>query len=155
MSRHKRIDATCQFCGKQFMAMVEQIQRGRGKFCSISCSRKALPLADPLQKIDRSGGLFACWPWNGYRNLDGYGIVSRRRGGRCLAHRYAFEQYVGPIPENSVVLHSCDNPRCCNPAHLSIGTQAENVADMIKKGRARFDRRERANQFGAAGAVLT
>lgn len=142
MSRHERIRAICQFCGAPFMALVDQIKRGRGKFCSTSCGRRARPPIDHFQYIDRGGGLFACWPWQGNRNEDGYGRLSPRRGVIIMAHRYAYERYIGPIPENLKLLHSCDNPPCCNPAHLFIGTQADNVADMIKKGRGRFHFRE-------------
>ena len=49
--------------------------------------------------------------------------------------RYAYEIWVGPIPDGKSVLHRCDNPACCNPAHLFIGTQLDNMRDMIAKGR--------------------
>lgn len=51
------------------------------------------------------------------------------------AHRYAYEQAHGPIPEGFVILHECDNPSCINPEHLRAGTQADNLADMTDKGR--------------------
>jgi HNH endonuclease len=52
-------------------------------------------------------------------------------------HRLAWEHANGPIPEGMQVLHKCDEPRCCNPDHLFLGTQAENMADKVRKGRAR------------------
>jgi hypothetical protein len=52
-----------------------------------------------------------------------------------LAHRFSYEMHVGPIPDGMMVLHSCDNSRCVNPAHLSIGTQTENMLDMHKRNR--------------------
>lgn len=52
-----------------------------------------------------------------------------------LAHRLAFELEYGPIPKDFVVCHRCDNPPCCNPEHLSIGTQADNIADAVSRSR--------------------
>lgn len=79
-----------------------------------------------------------CWHWEGGRNSDGYGVV--RLGRRLvLAHRLAYALAYGS-PGRSIVRHTCDNPVCCNPAHLIAGTQAENVADMIERGRAWWQR---------------
>ena len=72
-----------------------------------------------------------CWPWAGSKTLGGYGTF---RG--TTAHRVAFEFLHGPVPAGLVVMHTCDNPCCCNPAHLHAGTQQENIADMHNKGRA-------------------
>lgn len=67
-----------------------------------------------------------CWEWLGTRNADGYGIVcvgeSRQR-----AHRVAYEQYVGPIPDGLVIDHLCSNRACINPKHLEPVAQAENA----------------------------
>ena len=71
-----------------------------------------------------------CWEWQGRKDKGGYGRLDAR-----LAHRVAWELLEGPIPENLCVLHSCDNPSCVNPYHLFLGTQKDNVADMIAKGR--------------------
>lgn len=71
-----------------------------------------------------------CWPWAGTKTRGGYGTF---RG--TTAHRVAFERANGPIPDGLVVMHTCDNPSCCNPEHLRAGTQQENIADMWAKGR--------------------
>lgn len=75
-----------------------------------------------------------CWPWTAGKRL-GYGRLYVA-GRKETAHRLAYALAVGPIPEGLCVLHRCDNPGCCNPAHLFLGTQADNVADMEAKGRA-------------------
>lgn len=76
-----------------------------------------------------------CWLWTGATNKAGYGIVNYQRA-FWLAHRLARLLSSGVIPEGIKVLHRCDNPPCCNPDHLFLGTQADNVADMKAKGRA-------------------
>lgn len=73
----------------------------------------------------------ACWIWTGPTNNHGYG----RFGGSRYAHRVSYQLAHGPIPPGMVVLHRCDNPPCVNPDHLSLGTQRDNVRDMVTKGR--------------------
>lgn len=75
-----------------------------------------------------------CWIWLRSRGPTGYGCL-RREGKTRIAHRFSFEYFIGPIAEGLCVLHSCDTPSCINPAHLFLGTQAENMADKTRKGR--------------------
>lgn len=71
-----------------------------------------------------------CWEWQGNIGTHGYG-----RLGPILIHRAAYELYVGPIPKLDLVLHRCDNRKCCNPEHLFIGSHLANTLDGLEKGR--------------------
>lgn len=75
-----------------------------------------------------------CMEWQGNKDKDGYGEV-RRRGVRKKAHRLSFLLYYGALTPGLQVMHSCDNPSCINPKHLSEGTCADNMRDKAKKGR--------------------
>lgn len=81
-------------------------------------------------RVDSSGGPDACWPWQGELNDNGYGRL--RFGGKMeVAHRVAYELTHGAIPAVRFVCHSCDNPPCCNPAHLWVGTAIDNLRDCV------------------------
>jgi hypothetical protein len=82
-----------------------------------------------------------CWEWTGAKNAYGYGRIcvaydpNTRKTSIEDVHRASFKTFNGPIPEGKNVCHSCDNPSCCNPSHLFIGSQKDNMLDMTKKGR--------------------
>ncbi len=76
-----------------------------------------------------------CQLWLAAVNASGYGIIGHK-GRSVLAHRLSWEESNGPIPAGLHALHKCDVPGCINPAHLFLGTNADNVADKCRKGRA-------------------
>lgn len=87
-------------------------------------------------RVDKSAGDTECWKWIGGRSSDVYGalwIPWLKKSG--LAHRASFFLSNGFLPDGKLVCHSCDNPICCNPAHLWLGTNAENIQDCADKGR--------------------
>lgn len=106
----------------------------------------ATTIARFMRKVDSSG---ECWTWLGATGEKGYGRFSiggshkadgSRRNSMVAAHRFSYAAFVGPIPSGygyhgTCVLHRCDNPRCVRPEHLFLGTNADNVHDMDRKGR--------------------
>ena len=81
-----------------------------------------------------------CWEWQLGKDSVGYGRMKVSTGSResyrnVSSHRYAFELWQGAIPQGLNVLHKCDNRACCNPEHLFLGTQRDNMHDMHRKGR--------------------
>lgn len=110
------------------------------KFDASVVERRAATQAnnsDRFWKKVAKGANDECWPWTGCTNEWGYG-GTYLLGTPCLAHRKAWILTNGPIRDELLILHSCDNPPCCNPEHLRPGTNAENMSDMSKRMRARF-----------------
>lgn len=109
-------------------------------------------MSDPAERIKKRLGAHDngdCWPWPGAKTPRGYGKIGYE--GRTLyVHRVMALDRYGSIPENSVVMHTCDRPDCCNPAHLSIGTPADNSGDMVAKGRSRRGEKHSLSRLSAA-----
>jgi hypothetical protein len=132
----------CPTCGKTFarpagiVASEWRRRPGRRFYCSALCKARANALtADGFwSRVDRSGGPDACWPWTAGRFQKGY-EMTRWQGRTRGAHRVAYELAYGPILDGLWVLHDCDNPPCCNPAHLFPGNSAVNADDRERKGR--------------------
>jgi DNA-binding XRE family transcriptional regulator len=100
----------------------------------VYAHRRAVVSERFWSKVERRGP-DECWPWLANRNEKGYGRFrgAGRGGGDLKAHRVAWELTHGPT--DLQVLHRCDNPPCCNPDHLFLGTNLDNVHDSISKGR--------------------
>ncbi len=93
-------------------------------------------------RVDQSGGPQACWPWRGHLN-DGRGRVDINglQGVYCSRIAYFFEhpeEITLSAQEGRYVLHKCDNPTCCNPAHLYVGDRAQNQRDKVERGRSKI-----------------
>lgn len=148
MKRNKPVMASCEECGTSFRTWPSRIRVGRGRCCSKPCAATAQakrltgiprpevqrPIAERLaDKLDKSG---SCWEFTGKHNDYGYGLIWQN-GVEARAHRVAWELAHGMIPDDLLVLHHCDNPPCCRPEHLFLGTHADNTNDMLAKGRHR------------------
>lgn len=89
-----------------------------------------------LRHVDAKESNDVCWEWRGNVNDFGYGRT-KLLGKTALVHRVMFQIFAGEtIPDGLVVRHTCDNPRCCNPSHLEVGTHADNVADRVARKRS-------------------
>ncbi len=114
----------CPKCGQKFTTSTAIANQVRNNSCCTPTER----FKAKLVREDE------CLVYKGCRDKWGYaqlGIDGKRR----QAHRYAWELRRGPIPAGLKVLHTCDNPPCCNPLHLFLGTDADNLRDKRMKGR--------------------
>lgn len=127
-------------CGAEVEAILPLLRAGRRRACH-ACTMAAAAKKAAAKAAGRATARFFsrvtisshCWIWDGSVDADGYGVFWAN-GKNARAHRYSYELHKGPIGD-SVVMHSCDNPRCVRPEHLSLGTHADNVADRVAKGR--------------------
>lgn len=129
------IKCHCSFCGVEFLKKPAEIRRTKNNFCSKSCSGRFKAKRNHEQFMVKASLDGECLVWQGNLNGHGYGFC-KIDGKVWLAHRYSYLINKVEIPEGLCVMHSCDNPACINPEHLSLGTHEENMLDKVRKGRA-------------------
>jgi hypothetical protein len=121
-------------CGAHYLRVWQHADaRSAAPVAVRERDRRPLPVRF-WSRVDTTGGLSACWPWTRARNGAGYGLISQQHR-NVSAHRLSWELAHGPIPAGLFVCHTCDNPPCCNPMHLWLGTSSDNLRDMYAKGR--------------------
>lgn len=124
-----KITKVCETCGVSFLSYKSVLARN----CSWTCRFHRTPEQRFWEKVRKTD---SCWLWTGTTNGVGYGKLQMGSHDSVGAHRFSWElANRRKAPVGKVVMHSCDNRRCVNPAHLSLGTQGDNMADRDKKGR--------------------
>jgi hypothetical protein len=125
-------------CGNEAVVMTERLTGGGTKSCGCRYREtiQGVPWEERLwPRIRKTEG---CWEWKGTRSRGskGYGVIGLGPGaGNAFVHRLVYELLVGPVPDGLCVLHHCDNPPCCRPDHLFLGTRGDNAEDRHAKGR--------------------
>lgn len=135
----------CESCRRPYYkpSRMGLTQWERSRYCSKPCKGQAMIRPAEIrfwEKVEKGDSEDSCWVWIAKsKHLFGYGVLGLKKENRqVMAHRFAYELLVGPIPDGLFVLHRCDNPPCVNPDHLFLGTQKDNLDDMTQKGRRRW-----------------
>ena len=132
----------CSYCKNLFEIEECEFNRGGGKYCSQKCFSDYCRDPNTIKKrfwaFINIGKKKDCWVWTGGFRTDGYGLFGYRIDGKTKlisAHKFSYIIYYGKIRDGLFVLHDCDNKACCNPHHLFLGTQQDNMDDKVLKGR--------------------
>jgi HNH endonuclease len=144
--RAPKVSVTCNNCGVILMRWKSDIAKGhRTTFCSVACRVAYNNVAHRFESKYIPEPNSGCWLWTGAVGGGGYGQFWLG-GKQVLAHRAAYELFVQRPPSDQAICHACDNPLCVNPAHLFVGTRADNSADMVAK-----NRQAKGEQFARSG----
>lgn len=141
MGKYPTVIRTCLECKQDFPARKYDVDSGGGRYCSNSCKIRGNNRGRAKPPEERFWGRVArrgpdeCWLWTGGQRGAGYGDFRDSPHSNIGSHRFAWILANGPIPDGLVVCHRCDVPLCCNPAHLFLGTIADNNLDRAAKGR--------------------
>lgn len=147
-------------CGKEFITRIGVAKNGRAKSCGCKTSEfkaiastkysppertesgiKKIPILTKelfdrfWSKIINTGNIDDCWEWQAGTSAAGYGIFNVGETD-YIATRVSYNLHYKKDPLELSVLHKCDNPKCCNPHHLFLGTKSDNMKDMVSKGRS-------------------
>lgn len=120
----------CQ-CGNYHTVLRINLMNGHVKSCG--CLTQYKSLNDAIDRNTRWNG--DCFEWTGSLGNGGYGRFDFNKK-RYRAHRVVYELKYGTIPKDKIIRHLCHNPKCCNPKHLALGTQKDNMQDMVKAKRS-------------------
>ncbi len=148
------LNAACIQCDARFHAKPYRLRKGEAQFCGKACiyewrrQETARTFTERFWvRVSKDTSLPAacpelgpCWSWVGDHSRAGYGWTwegSRPNRKLTYCHRIAYALTYGPIPDGLLIRHRCDNPPCCNPTHLVVGTHADNSADAVARHRMR------------------
>lgn len=124
-------ERTCETCGQKY-------RKQHKRYCSWDCNpQNALALL--RQMLEHVPENNACLEWPRSHDTSGYGLIGVG-GKKQKAHRLAYREKIGPIPDGLKVCHKCDNPPCFRPDHLFVGSDLDNRLDCVSKGRANLPR---------------
>jgi hypothetical protein len=134
-------EKVCRICGAFYTKppKISWAQWETRVACGVNCGQTKPLLERLLSRTDKSGP-DGCWLWTGCKDRNGYGVLTVKKDWKQSnkrTHRLMYLAAYGVDPGSLCVMHSCDNPSCVNPDHLSLGTNDDNTADRERKGRNR------------------